>query len=147
MIKPCRQAVRWHKLFSANDPLGWATVKLTTSSTIITNSVITFKSPSCHLARVLRYAFSRRPSEVLNPNDSAGECLTLEDLGQLAREARENRGDSQEKAAAQLKLEQPNVSNAERGHPDAKQTLFRLIALYTDYEVDDTPHYRLVKKE
>jgi transcriptional regulator with XRE-family HTH domain len=83
----------------------------------------------------------------LNPRDSAGECLSLEDLGQLAREARENRGHSQEEAAARLKLEQPNVSNAERGHRNAKKTLFRLICLYTDYEVDETPHYRLIEKE
>jgi transcriptional regulator with XRE-family HTH domain len=72
--------------------------------------------------------------------------LTLEKLGQLARHARKEHEDSQEEAAAQLDLEQPNVSNAEQGHPDAKLTLFRLIALYTDYEVDETPHYRLIEK-
>jgi len=77
---------------------------------------------------------------------SVGDCLSLEELGQFAREAREDQEESQEKAAEELKLEQPNVSRAENGHSDAKETLFRLIARYTDFEIDDDPHYCLIEK-
>lgn len=78
---------------------------------------------------------------------SAGDCLSLNELGQLAKRARESYEESQEKAAAELSLEQPNVSRAENGYSDAKETLFRLIARYTDFEVDDDPRYCLTEKQ
>lgn len=78
---------------------------------------------------------------------SVGDCLSLTELGQLARRARERNEKSQEKAAAELNLEQPNVSRAENGHSDAKGTLFRLIDRYTDFEVDEAPHYCLTEKQ
>lgn len=77
---------------------------------------------------------------------SVGDCLSLTELGQLAKQARERNEESQEKAAAELNLEQPNVSRAENGHSDAKETLFRLIGRYTDFEVEDDPHYYLTEK-
>lgn len=69
----------------------------------------------------------------------------MTELGKLARRERKRRDESQEKAAEELNLEQPNVSRAENGHSDAKETLFRLIARYTDFLVDDAPHYCLTK--
>lgn len=77
---------------------------------------------------------------------SAGECFSLEELGKLAKREREVRGDTQEDAAEELELEQPNVSRAENGHSDAKETLFGLIDEYTDFGVNRTPHYCLVEK-
>jgi transcriptional regulator with XRE-family HTH domain len=68
-------------------------------------------------------------------------------LGQLAEQRRNAYGDTQEEAAAKLELEQPNVSRAENGHSDAKETLFRLIARYTDFEVHEDPRYCLTEKE
>lgn len=81
----------------------------------------------------------------MSRNYSAGDCLSLTELGKLARRERKRRDESQEKAAEELNLEQPNVSRAENGHSDAKETLFRLIARYTDFLVDDAPHYCLTK--
>ncbi|MFB6278065.1 MAG: helix-turn-helix domain-containing protein [Salinibacter sp.] len=78
---------------------------------------------------------------------SAGDCLSLTELGKLARRERKRRNESQEKAAEELNLEQPNVSRAENGHSEAKETLFRLVARYTDFEVDDAPHYCLIEKQ
>jgi len=78
---------------------------------------------------------------------SVGDCLSLKELGQLAKRARERDKESQEEAAAELNVEQPNVSRAENGHSDAKETLFRLIDRYTDFKVDDAPHYCLIEKQ
>lgn len=89
--------------------------------------------------------FSTRFSDVVSQNYSTGDCLSLKELGQFAKKAREQEEESQEHAAAELNLEQPNVSRAENGHSDAKGTLFRLIARYTDFLVDDAPHYCLTK--
>ncbi|WP_263819340.1 helix-turn-helix transcriptional regulator [Salinibacter sp.] len=83
----------------------------------------------------------------MSQNYSVGDCLSLKELGQLARQARKRDEESQEKAAAELNLEQPNVSRAENGHSEAKETLFRLIARYTDFEVNDAPHYCLTEKQ
>jgi len=83
----------------------------------------------------------------VSQNYSVGDCLSLTELGQLAKQARERNKESQEDAAAELSLEQPNISRAENGHSDAKATLFRLVARYTDFEVDDAPHYRLTEKQ
>lgn len=69
----------------------------------------------------------------------------MKELGQFAKQAREQEEESQEQAAAELNLEQPNVSRAENGHSEAKETLFRLIARYTDFLVGDAPHYCLTK--
>lgn len=91
--------------------------------------------------------FGSRVNEVVSRDYSAGDCLPLKELGQFARQAREGHSESQEKAAAELNLEQPNISRAENGHSDAKETLFRLIARYTDFEVDDVPHYCLTEKQ
>jgi transcriptional regulator with XRE-family HTH domain len=77
---------------------------------------------------------------------STGDCLSLEELGQFARQRRKDAGHTQEEAAEELKLEQPNVSNAEQGDSSAKKTLFRLITKYTDFQVDDVPRYRLIEK-
>jgi len=71
----------------------------------------------------------------------------LKELGQLAKRARKRCEESQERAAAELNLEQPNVSRAENGYSEAKETLFRLIARYTDFKVDDAPHYCLTEKQ
>ena len=71
----------------------------------------------------------------------------MKELGQLAERARKRCEESQEKAAAELNLEQPNVSRAENGYSEAKETLFRLIARYTDFKVDDAPHYCLTEKQ
>lgn len=91
--------------------------------------------------------FANRVSEVVSQNYSAGDCLPLKKLGQLAKRARERDEESQEQAAAELSLEQPNVSRAENGYSDAKETLFRLISRYTDFEVNDDPHYCLTEKQ
>ena len=88
-----------------------------------------------------------RVSIVVSRDYSVGDCLSLKELGQLAKRARERNEESQEKAAAALNVEQPNVSRAENGHSDAKETLFRLITQYTDFEVDDAPHYCLTEKQ
>ena len=77
---------------------------------------------------------------------SAGDCFSLEELGRLAKRKREAHGDTQEDAAEELKLEQPNVSRAENGYSGAKETLFGLISQYTDFSVDRTPHYCLVER-
>jgi transcriptional regulator with XRE-family HTH domain len=69
----------------------------------------------------------------------------LEELGQFARQLRKDHEESQEEAAGKLELEQPNVSRAENGHTDAKETLFRLISRYTDFEVNNDPHYCLIE--
>jgi ribosome-binding protein aMBF1 (putative translation factor) len=87
----------------------------------------------------------RRASKVVSRNYSVGDCLSLKELGQLAKRERKRHGESQEQAAAELNLEQPNVSRAENGYSEAKETLFRLIARYTDFLVDDAPHYCLTK--
>lgn len=83
----------------------------------------------------------------MSRNYSVGDCLPLKELGQLAKRARKGHNESQEKAAAELNLEQPNVSRAENGYSDAKETLFRLIARYTDFEVNHAPHYCLTEKQ
>lgn len=77
----------------------------------------------------------------------AGDCLSLEELGRFAKQKRKENKESQEKAAEELKLEQPNVSRAENGHSDAKETLFRLIARYTDFNVNEDPRYCLTVKK
>jgi len=84
---------------------------------------------------------------VVSQDYSVGDFLSLTELGQLAKQARERNKESQEEAAAELNLEQPNISRAENGHSDAKETLFRLISRYTDFEVDDAPHYHLTEKQ
>jgi transcriptional regulator with XRE-family HTH domain len=91
--------------------------------------------------------FLIRVSVVVSRDYSAGDCLSLKELGQLAKQARERHEESQEQAAAELNLEQPNVSRAENGYSDARGTLFRLIARYTDFEVHDDPHYCLTEKQ
>lgn len=83
----------------------------------------------------------------MSRDHSVGDCLSLKELGQLAEQRRNAFGDTQEEAAAKLELEQPNVSRAENGHSDAKETLFRLIARYTDFEVHEAPRYCLTEKE
>lgn len=71
----------------------------------------------------------------------------MKELGRLAKRERKRHEESQEEAAAELNLEQPNVSRAENGYSNAKETLFRLIARYTDFEVNDVPHYCLTEKQ
>ena len=90
--------------------------------------------------------FESRVNEVVSRNYSVGDCLSLKELGQLAKRERKRHEESQEEAAAELNLEQPNVSRAENGYPDAKETLFRLITRYTDFGINDAPHYCLTEK-
>lgn len=77
---------------------------------------------------------------------SAGDYLSLEELGRLARRQRKAENETQEDAAAALGIRQPNISLAENGSSDARGTLFRLIRRYTELDVEKTPHYRLVEK-
>lgn len=74
---------------------------------------------------------------------SSGDFLTLEQLGKLAREGRNDAGHSQEEAAASLGVRQSTISNAENADTSNKKTLFRLVAKYTDFEVRSEPHYQI----
>ena len=81
------------------------------------------------------------------PNSyDAGDCLSLEELGRLARRRRKTDGETQEDAAAALRVEQSNISRAESGRSNAKDILFRLIRHYTELDVESEPRYRLVEK-
>ncbi len=77
---------------------------------------------------------------------SAGDCLPLKEIAELARQKRKAQGETQEEAAAALGVEQPNVSRAENGRSGAKETLFRLVSRYTPLEVQPEPRYCLVEK-
>lgn len=77
----------------------------------------------------------------------AGDHLSLEELGQFAKQQRKAEGETQEDAAAALDVEQSNVSRAENGRSNSKGTLFHLIRRYTDFDVVPKPHYRLIKKK
>jgi DNA-binding XRE family transcriptional regulator len=112
---------------------------------IITNSIIKIKSINSHLSSE-PVLLTNLAKAAVSRDYSVGDCLSLKELGQLAEQQRNAHGDTQEEAAARLELEQPNVSRAENGHSDAKETLFRLIAQYTDFEIDDVPHYCLIEK-
>lgn len=81
-----------------------------------------------------------------NVGHNAGDHLSLEELGRLARRQRKAEGETQEDAAAALGVEQSNVSRAESGRSNAKGTLFRLIRRYTELDVEPDPRYRLVEK-
>ncbi|WP_423816181.1 helix-turn-helix domain-containing protein [Salinibacter ruber] len=95
-----------------------------------------------HLARYISiFAHPLVP----NPYD-AGDYLSLEELGQLAKRRRREDGETQEDAAAALRVEQSNISRAESGRSNAKDVLFRLIRHYTELDVESEPRYRLVEK-
>lgn len=76
----------------------------------------------------------------------AGDYLSLEEMGRLVRRQRKAEDETQEDAAAALEVGQANVSRAERGLSDAKETLFRLIRHYTELDVKPEAHYRLIEK-
>ena len=81
------------------------------------------------------------------PNSySAGDYLSLEEMGRLARRRRKAQNETQEDAAAALEVEQSNISRAENGRSNAKGTLFRLIRRYTELDVTPEAHYRLTEK-
>lgn len=77
---------------------------------------------------------------------NAGDCLSLEELGQIARRQRKAANETQEEAAAALGIRQPNISMAENGQSDARGTLIRLIRRYTEFDVEPEPRYCLVEK-
>jgi transcriptional regulator with XRE-family HTH domain len=77
---------------------------------------------------------------------SAGDYLSLEEIGRFAKRRRKAEDETQEEAASALGVGQANVSRAENGRSDAKGTLFRLIRRYTEFEVEPEPHYCLIGK-
>ena len=96
---------------------------------------------------LLSLEYHTYPNGPLVPNSyDAGDCLSLGELGRLARRRRKADGETQEDAAAALGIRQPNISMAENGRSDARGTLFRLIRRYTELDVESEPRYRLVEK-
>lgn len=72
-----------------------------------------------------------------------GSFLSLKELADLARRCRDERGDTQEDAAARLNVRQSTVSDAESGDTSYRKTLFKLVREYAGYEVDPTEHYQI----
>lgn len=93
---------------------------------------------------LIRISFLRSP-DVPDSYDS-GDYLSLEEMGRLARRRRKREDETQEEAAASLGVGQANISRAENGQSDARETLFRLIRRYTDLDVESEPRYRLIEK-
>jgi DNA-binding XRE family transcriptional regulator len=93
---------------------------------------------------LIRISFLRSP-DVPDSYDS-GDYLSLEEMGRLARHRRKREDETQEEAAASLGVGQANISRAENGQSDARETLFRLIRRYTDLDVEPEPRYRLIEK-
>lgn len=79
-------------------------------------------------------------------NCSAGDYLSLDELGEFVRQQRKVEGETQEEVAASLGIEQPNVSRAESGQSNAKDTLFRLVERYSGLRVEKEPYYHVIER-
>jgi Helix-turn-helix. len=93
---------------------------------------------------LIRISFLRSPD--VPDSYNSGDYLSLEEMGRLARRRRKREDETQEEAAASLGVGQANISRAENGQSDARETLFRLIRRYTDLDVESEPRYRLIEK-
>ena len=75
-----------------------------------------------------------------------GKVYKAAQLADLARELREDAGDTQEDVAVQLEVDQAIVSKAEKGERKYRLTCVRMVELYTQFSVE-YPLYRLSKKK
>jgi DNA-binding XRE family transcriptional regulator len=107
--------------------------------------LIILSTPRLFSSKVI--TISIYPRRLVPKDYSPGDCLSLNQLGRFAKKKRKARGDTQKEAAVSLGVKQPNVSRAENGRSDAKDTLFRLIERYSALEVDRKPRYYLTEKK
>lgn len=72
--------------------------------------------------------------------------LNEKQLVGLARRLQRDSADTQEATAARLGRNQGQVSKALKGETKYRKTCFDIIALYSEYEIEDSPLYRLRSK-
>jgi transcriptional regulator with XRE-family HTH domain len=82
-----------------------------------------------------------------------GATYSLVELGELARQGRQNMGLSQGEAADLInqkyhaEVAQPHISAAERGDSKYTQLIFRMVALLTPYTVLEEKVFRIKKQD